>query len=210
MTTSFAQPILQVFDDYGVILAGGKIETFAAGTTTPLATYQDLDGDIANTNPVVLDSAGKAVIRLTDGVAYKFDIYDSDDNLLDTIDDIVVGASNSASGQAYLVHMTFEGTPGAQGYMGGHIFTDTVQFPIDFDGGIGAVETNPGSDFIISVRKNGVEVGTATISNAGAFTFASTSHAVVNCSSGDRLTFVGPSSVGTAADFCMALEGTVQ
>lgn len=55
-------PGYQFFDDDGSPLAGGKICTYSAGTTTPLATYTDSTGSVLNTNPVILDSAGRATI----------------------------------------------------------------------------------------------------------------------------------------------------
>ena len=210
MATSFAQPILQVFDNYGEVLAGGFIYTYEAGTNTPLATYQDLAGNTANANPVELNSAGRATVRLTDGVAYKFIVKDSDLNTVLTLDNITVGASSAANAQTYLVHLTFEGTPTAQGFMGGHIFSDEVLFPIDWVGALGSVQTNPAATFTISIRKNDVEVGTAAISTAGAFEFDTTSHTTVTYDAGDKLTFIGPDTVGTAADFIISLEGEVQ
>lgn len=210
MATSFAPILLQAFDDYGALLSGGKLYTYEAGTTTPLATYQDLNGGTANTNPVILNSAGRATVRVTNGTAYKFILKDSSDNIIVTLDNIIVGTAASASDQAYLVHMTYQGTPGAQGFMGGHLFTDAVMFPIDFDGAQGAVQTNPASTFTVSVRKNDVEVGTAAISTAGAFEFDTTSHTTVSFSAGDKLTFIGPDLVGTAEDFTISIEGVVQ
>ena len=208
MATSFVQPILQVFDDYGVILAGGKINTYEAGTTTPLATYTDLEGASANTNPVILDSAGRATIRVTDGVAYKFVIYDSDDNEILSLDDIIVGTAESATSGDVLVTLNYAGTPGAQAFMGGAIFDRTVTFPIDFEGADGAVLVSPSSDYTISIRKNGVEVGTAVVSNAGDWSFTTTGSVAVTYSAGDYLTFIAPDS-GTAADFIANLTGAV-
>ena len=49
----------QFFDNNGVILSGGKIYTYEAGTTTPLATYTSSTGNTAHTNPIVLDAAGR-------------------------------------------------------------------------------------------------------------------------------------------------------
>jgi hypothetical protein len=49
----------QFFDNNGTPLAGGKIYTYEAGTTTPLATYTSSSGVIAHTNPIILDSAGR-------------------------------------------------------------------------------------------------------------------------------------------------------
>ena len=64
----------QFFDNNGNPLAGGLIYTYAAGTTTPAATYNSSNGGTANANPIVLDSAGRtpAQIWLTEGSSYKF------------------------------------------------------------------------------------------------------------------------------------------
>ena len=63
-------PHVQFLDSSGVPLAGGKIYTYAAGTSTPVATYSDAAGTILNANPVVLDSGGSATIFLK-AQAYK-------------------------------------------------------------------------------------------------------------------------------------------
>ena len=64
-------PKLQFFTNAGVPMAGGLLYTYAAGTTTPLVTYTDSTGLVANTNPIILDSRGEASIWLST-VAYKF------------------------------------------------------------------------------------------------------------------------------------------
>ena len=63
----------QFFDNSGAILAGGLLYTYAAGTTTPLATYQDSGGVTVHTNPIILDSAGRVPTQvwLTTGSVYK-------------------------------------------------------------------------------------------------------------------------------------------
>lgn len=211
MATTFVDVLLQVRDEFGAdVLSGGKIYTYEAGTTTPLTTFQDLAGATANTNPVILDSAGMAVIRQTDGVAYKWVVYDSDDNLLWSRDNIIVGTTSEGNDQVYLVPMTYLGTPEAQGFMGGHLFNDDVFFAIDFEGAQGTVETNPAAEFVISVRKNGTEVGTLTIGTDGIYAFDTTSHTTVTFDAGDKLTFIGPDTAGTAANFIVTLEGEVQ
>ena len=77
MTTEvLTLPVFRAFDSAGLPLAGGLLYTYAAGTTTPLATYQDSAGLVANTNPVVLDSSGTATVRLGNS-PYKFVLKDS-------------------------------------------------------------------------------------------------------------------------------------
>lgn len=82
----------QFFDNNGVILSGGKIFTYAAGTTTNQVTYTSASGATAHSNPIILDSAGRVPsgeIWLTDGLAYKFVLKNANDVLIGTYDNIV-------------------------------------------------------------------------------------------------------------------------
>ena len=64
-------PRLQFFANDGSPLVGGKLYTYAAGTTTPLATYTSITGLTANTNPIILDSRGEASVWFS-AAKYKF------------------------------------------------------------------------------------------------------------------------------------------
>lgn len=88
----------QFFDNSGIILSGGKIYTYAAGTTTPQAVYTSSAGTTPHANPIVLDSAGRVPggeIWLTDGLVYKFVIETSTGILIGTYDNITGGGSAS-------------------------------------------------------------------------------------------------------------------
>jgi hypothetical protein len=91
----------QFFSNNGVPLAGGLIYTYAAGTTTPLATYTSANGVTANTNPVVLDAAGRppSQIWLTGGSSYKFVLKDSTNVQIWTMDNL--SGMPSAGTQSY-------------------------------------------------------------------------------------------------------------
>ena len=65
------QPRFVGLDGNGDPLNGGKLYAYSAGTTTPLDTYTTSVLDVANANPVVLDSAGRATVYLSAN-AYKF------------------------------------------------------------------------------------------------------------------------------------------
>lgn len=86
----------QLFDNSGNVLSGGKIYTYAAGTTTPATTYTSSNGITANSNPIILNSAGRVPyeIWLSDTVAYKFVLKDSNDTLIATYDNLVGINSN--------------------------------------------------------------------------------------------------------------------
>lgn len=81
-------PKQQIYGSDGNPLVGGKIYTYAAGTTTPLATYTDAGAGTANTNPIILNSLGQANIWLASSSSYKFSVYTSADVLLYTVDNI--------------------------------------------------------------------------------------------------------------------------
>lgn len=87
----------QFLDNSGNVLTGGKIYTYAAGTTTPQATYTSSLGNVALANPIILDASGRVPtgeIWLTDGLLYKFVLKDSNDVLIATYDNVIGINSN--------------------------------------------------------------------------------------------------------------------
>lgn len=89
MTTATLSPApkLQFFDANGNPLVGGKLYSYAAGTTTPLATYTNYNGSATNTNPVILDSRGEASVWLSSSY-YKLKLTDSNNVEIWTVDNI--------------------------------------------------------------------------------------------------------------------------
>ncbi len=84
-------------------LAGGKLLTYAAGTTTPLATFSDVNLSVANGIPptgLTLDSSGRpqsGAIFLPPGASYKFVLQDALGNVVATRDNVstVPGAAGN-------------------------------------------------------------------------------------------------------------------
>lgn len=76
----------QFFNDDGTVLSGGKVYFYEPGTTTLKTTYEDRDGNTANSNPVILDSRGEAKIFGTG--LYDIKVTDSSDVEVYTLDDI--------------------------------------------------------------------------------------------------------------------------
>ena len=99
----------QFFDNSGNVLTGGKIYTYEAGTTTPLASYTSSSGNTAHTNPIVLNAAGRVpsggeiwiALRL-----YKFVLETSTGVLIATYDN--VGSSFNAT--AIIANFTGNGS----------------------------------------------------------------------------------------------------
>lgn len=109
MSVLIPSPKYRLFDTDGNPLAGGLVETYIAGTSTPKLTYTNSSGAVANTNPVVLDANGEADIWFNTDARYKITVRRSDSTLLWTVDNVgaeaspvlssVAGASVPAPGQ---------------------------------------------------------------------------------------------------------------
>jgi hypothetical protein len=74
----------------GQPLAGGKLYTYQAGSSTPLATYQDYNGLIPNANPIILGTDGRisGEIWFSAGYNYKLVLKDASDVLIATYDNL--------------------------------------------------------------------------------------------------------------------------
>jgi hypothetical protein len=125
----------QFFTNSGVILSGGKLDTYLAGTTTRAVTYTTSAGNATHTNPIILNSAGRVAgsgeIWLTTGVSYKFVLSDVNDVLIATYDNITGINSQTAANVAFT---------GFKGQVG------TVQDLADNDGSdwIGFIQSGSG------------------------------------------------------------------
>lgn len=87
MATLATNIVFQYNKPDGKPLAGGKVYTYEAHTTTPKATYTDAQESAINTNPVILDEAGQANMYFGDG-AYRVIIHDADGVLMSDIPSI--------------------------------------------------------------------------------------------------------------------------
>lgn len=80
----------QFFDNNGLPLNGGLIYTYQAGSSTPLTTYTTVNGTIPNSNPIILDAAGRTPqeIWMQVGYSYKFVLQTSAGVTLQTLDNL--------------------------------------------------------------------------------------------------------------------------
>jgi hypothetical protein len=104
MATVNLSPVINgisVLDATGLPLNGGLIYTYQAGSSTALPTYTSNNGNIANTNPIVLNPDGRAPneIWLQSGYSYKFQIQTALGVVVQTLDNIYgIPQSSSSSG----------------------------------------------------------------------------------------------------------------
>lgn len=108
MAVLYTQHFVQFFDDNGDPLSNGKLYSYAAGTTTPKATYTTAAGDVANANPVILDSAGRAKVFLVG--SYKFTLTDSNDAVIETTDNVSSFATTADEADAFFQSFSGNGT----------------------------------------------------------------------------------------------------
>lgn len=98
----------QFFDTNGKPLNAGFINTYAAGTTTPLATFTTSVGNVANSTTITLGVDGRPPneIWLTAGSSYRFDLLDSSLNLIKTYDNLSGINDISGIGEWVLISLT--------------------------------------------------------------------------------------------------------
>lgn len=91
-------PIQQFFDADGDPLASGRLYTYEAGTSTPIAVYSDVDLTIPYSNPIVLDSAGRTAGPVYPPVtAVKYVLKDANLVTIWTADDVIASAPATAA-----------------------------------------------------------------------------------------------------------------
>jgi hypothetical protein len=172
-------------------LTGGKIYTYLAGTSTPVVAYTTSAGNVAWTNPIVLDAAGRVSgsgeIWLTANVIYKFVLKDSNDVLIGTYDnvygisDVTLPISSSSiiytpagtGAVATTVQAKLRESVSVKdfGAVGDGVTDDTVaiQAAIDsvFNTGGGTVYLPTGTYLVSSIVKNWIGAVTVRIAGAG-------------------------------------------
>ncbi len=113
MTIASLSPVFvqKFFDNNGNPLANGKVYTYQAGTSTPVATYTDSTGGTANTNPIILNARGECEIWLLPNVGYKFVLQDSLGNTILTTDQVynavlttLYGGTDTGTANAYVLN----------------------------------------------------------------------------------------------------------
>ena len=143
--SAFAGAGAQFLDANGAPLTGGLIYTYLSGTSTPATTYTSRDGTTNNTNPIVLDAAGRtpAEVWLDGGVLYKFLLKSSTYVQIGSYDEIP--AINDTTSISNLITvagtnaLTGLATPTLGGYAAGAQYsfiaqnTNTAAVTIDID-----------------------------------------------------------------------------
>lgn len=188
-------PKQQIFGSDGTPLVGGKIFTYAAGTSTPIATYTDYTAGTANTNPIILDSLGQANIWLLTNTNYKFIVKTATDVLLYTVDNILTPIDITTFATPPPIGNTTPNT--------GAFTSLTASGAVTFTG-TGAVKLNAGTTAERPTPSNGmIRYNTSTAAMEGyidsAWTSLVSGTAVTSVATGTGLTGGPITSTGTIA-----------
>lgn len=134
--TAVLMPLPRYFavDALGKPFAAGCVWTYAAGTTSPLASYSDASGT-PNRDPVVLGSDGAADIWLGTGQAYKIALYSAGPNpnstcstgsLIRTTDNVTGLATQITNSFAAVTAVPYSTTPVFTSLAQNQLFTMTL------------------------------------------------------------------------------------
>lgn len=104
----------QFFNANGQPLNAGTLNTYAAGTSTPVATYTDATGSVANANPITLGVDGRPPqeIWLAASTGYKFVLSDSLGNVIAAWDNIQ-GIPATVASRGYIAGLTMSTAGGS-------------------------------------------------------------------------------------------------
>jgi hypothetical protein len=90
--TPAPQPVFQAWNNSFQPCGGCLLYSYIAGTSTPLATYTDATGGTPNSNPVVLNSAGRANVWFSP-TAYKLVLQTPTGLTIYTVDQLIANVS---------------------------------------------------------------------------------------------------------------------
>lgn len=118
----------------GEPLANGKVYTYAAGTSTPKATYTDYTEDNQAPNPIELDAAGRCTMWISG--AYKFILTDENDAFIEETDNVV--SFSTPAGDADPFYQIFSGDGAETNFtLSQNMGTDSLNLDVWVDMGDG-------------------------------------------------------------------------
>jgi hypothetical protein len=139
MTARFGNLGTQYFTDDNVVLGGGSVTFYEPGTTALKNTYSDSAQSILNTNPVLLDAAGRVPNVFFSGLA-KAVLKDSEGEIIQTRDpvgDFSAGDDSFTTWSADVSYSVNDVVAGSDGYfyvsrVNSNIANDPISSPTEW------------------------------------------------------------------------------
>lgn len=184
----------QFADGNGVPYVAGLVYMKVPNSDTLKDTWQD-EGHLAlNTNPIVLDAAGRCVCWGSG--RYRQQLYDRLGNLVwdkitisltseDDVDTILAALVTTL----YDVPFYLQGTLADNEICFVYLATRNLTLPAGLTASKFAILTNPAATMTLTLKKNGSSVGTVAFSTSGIVTVTVASQ--ITLAAGDQLSVVG-------------------
>lgn len=208
-TTISAQASDNSYNDSG---SGFLTAGFAVGDRVRVTGFT---GDVANNilvGVVTAVTAGKLTIGGADGNVIADDAAGESVSIAKwtsrraLLSDVGIGGGSGTG--AYDTRFGFVSAPTSSQIIDTVMVVRDIEFPADLAGSLGIVGTNPTASFDMSLKDDGVTIGTITVSTSGAFTFATSGGTAKTVSAGSVLTLTAPASVdATIANLSMTIAG---
>lgn len=204
-------PVYTALDDNGKPVSGAQMYGYLSGTTTAVTLYQD--GDLATpfATPPESDDAGRFPnVYYNASIATRIKVLMPDASLLDDIDPVndpsVVG--NQTTYGSILMRCLGGVAPASSEVMDMFVADHALEFFPNFDGtsqGFAAPKGKTlgapgGGNYVVTVKKNNVQVGTITVANGATanWAFATSGGTSFSMDPGDWLTCEAPVTVDAA------------
>lgn len=185
--------------------SGGYLKFYEDGTSTPQVVYEDNSLSTSLGSKVTLNSVGQPQNSSGDFVAiymkdagYKIELYDTDDNLLNTVDpyndsiDQSTTATTTRSASLAYGHNTLVDSQ----VLGPIVFDQALTLPAGATNSQAEALTAANAEAVFDLQKNSASVGSVTFAAAGT-TGAYSVASEVSFAVGDTLHVVGPSTADT-------------
>lgn len=200
----------RVVTDAGAPIPGAKVYTYAAGTSTPKASYTSSAASVANTNPVIADARGEVLMWLSG--AYKIVIRDADDNLIDEEDNVVdLTSGGTFATPTFTGTVTYSGSmmtwSGNPTHSGNHTFSGNATVGGNFTVNGNTAIGNASGD-TLTIAPNAV-TWTNGATHSGAHTFSGAVTAASTLAVTGAATFNGNVTLGNASADTVTVTGTL-
>jgi hypothetical protein len=155
----------QFADANGVPYLGGTVNMWIPNTETTKPSWVDMDHVALNTDPIILDAAGRCVIW-GEGI-YRQVLKDINGNtiwdkltLYHDFSDIVVST-------LYDLPFYIQGQPTASEQFPRFVIPRALTLPAGLTASRFSIGTNPAATMTFTIRKNGVSIGTVSFATNG-------------------------------------------
>lgn len=200
-----ANGMQQFCDANGVPFLAGTVNMWIPNTETRKDSWQDMDHVALNSDPIVLDAAGRCVIW-GEGI-YRQVLKDRDGNTIWDKLTLYHDFSDFEVSTLYDLPIFFENFPDESEEFPIFVVPRALRLPAGLASSQAKIRTNPAATMTFAIMKNLVQIGSVAFSTLGVptFTFASD----VDFAAGDTFSLIAPAvqdASGQNVSFCFVFS----